>query len=279
MSKAISIVLLSAALLAAPAELARAGKWPKPAAGPSATGGPEVVLTFDDGPHPRYTAEVLDVLEARGIRAIFFWVGRRVRDRSEHASAGTEARRALVQRALRDGHIVANHTLSHANLCRVDGPTMQSEVLDNAAIFSELTGMPIVLFRSPYGAKCDSLVALLESSGIAHLHWDIDPQEWKHQDSQRVAEAIIGKLRHLEGRAVVLMHDNQSVTTRALPEILDWIDTENHRRIACGERTIRIVSGSEVVAEMLNPQLSDWVTRAASEVRYGVVTALTELVP
>lgn len=223
------------------ADSARAG-WPLPAAGVSQSGGPEVILTFDDGPHERYTAMILDELDDRGLQAIFFWVGRRL-----SGGKGLDDRKALVGRAVREGHLVANHTMTHAHLCSVPADTAASEIDDNARLLERLTGLPMRLFRTPYGDYCRRLREILAARDLDHMHWDIDPQEWIDHDSTRTAQYVIGKLRRLEGRAVLLMHDTHLSTARALPEVLDWIEAENIRRLAAGRAPIRIVPPSALI--------------------------------
>jgi len=112
-------------LLVMSVDPARAG-WPLPAGGPSASGDPEVLFTFDDGPHPRHTPAILDLLAERNIKVIFFWVGWRL-SHGDHV----EIHRELVHRAVREGHLVANHTVNHANLCLVEEAEAAVEIDQN----------------------------------------------------------------------------------------------------------------------------------------------------
>jgi peptidoglycan-N-acetylglucosamine deacetylase len=247
--------------------------WPLPAAGPSASGDPEVILTFDDGPHERFTSMVLDELARRDVQAIFFWVGRRLTGGRLVAQ-----RRELVDRAVREGHLVANHTINHVHLCQVPPASAAHEIDENARILEELSGLPMILFRAPYGSHCRSLRALLEARALSHFHWDIDPQEWSDHDARRTAAYVIGKLSRLRGRAVVLMHDTHLSTVRALPIVLDWIDEENERREQSGRPPIRILSGSQLLAERLDPDLRRWATSTATRAR-SRLRALSVLIP
>src|SRR5262245_10967123 len=136
------------ALASVPA-VAQAG-WKTPAAGSTATGDPEVVLTFDDGPNPATTPKVLDALKAHHLHAIFFLVGDRLEPDNVEAHA-------LVKRMIAEGHIVANHTVSHIQLCGVKEEVAAAEI-DNAATTIQLySGMHPSWFRTPYGAYCKRL--------------------------------------------------------------------------------------------------------------------------
>jgi peptidoglycan/xylan/chitin deacetylase (PgdA/CDA1 family) len=265
------LALAALALTAMPAN----ARWTRPAAGPSSTGDVEIVFTFDDGPHERYTRMILDELAARDIKAIFYWVGHRVKNKGRHAAA----RHGLVARAVTDGHVIANHTINHVHLCAVNAAVAEAEIDGNARLYEQLTGLPQILFRAPYGDYCGRLLDMLDARDLAHMHWDIDPLEWRHHSSQATAAAIIRKLSRLEGRGVVLMHDTKLASVRALPIVLDWIDSENARRAKTGRRPMRIVSGSDLAIEKLELGIGRWVQVTALDARASLVDAVARLVP
>lgn len=253
-----------------------AGGWPTPAAGLSRSGDPEVVFTFDDGPHEQYTGVILDTLAKHRVQGIFFWVGERIDDQGP---AG-DKRRALIPRAIREGHIIANHTSTHAQLCTTTEERAAREIDENRLAFASLAHMPVGLFRTPYGSRCNRLEEMLSARGLHHFHWDIDPQEWKHGSTKRTVAYVTSHLKRLQGRAVVLMHDIKRATAEALPKILEWIDAENERRRASGGRAIRIIPASQVVAEeTMAHGLSQYLIEAALAVEVAAVEAVDALVP
>jgi peptidoglycan/xylan/chitin deacetylase (PgdA/CDA1 family) len=234
-------VLVCLAALTSPAA---AKVWPSPAAGPSASGDPEVVFTFDDGPNPTLTPKVLDILEQHHIQAVFFMVG-------EQAAKPNKLVRPIVQRMLRDGHVIANHTMKHADLCRVPEGEAIAEIDGGKAAIERVVGMPLVWFRAPYGARCDRLEAELAARATHHFHWDLDPQEWRGGGKAKIVRYVTTKLAHMHGRNVLLMHDMKRVTIAALPEILTWLDEENARRAKSGARPIRVIPAPEIAVEQL----------------------------
>ena len=234
---------------------ARADGWPSPAAGLSASGNPEVIFTFDDGPNPATTGAVLDTLKAHNIHAVFFLVGWRFQ------RGDMPKTRALLARMLAEGHVVANHTIEHEQLCGLPSERMDHEIDGAREILERESEMPIPWFRTPYGAHCISLVTALARNGLHHFHWDIDPQEWTGKTSKATAAYVIRHLAKLEGRAVLLMHDTKPATVQALPQILVWLESENARRVAAGRRPIVVLSGSQLAAERVKPTL-DWVRKA-----------------
>jgi peptidoglycan/xylan/chitin deacetylase (PgdA/CDA1 family) len=261
--------------LAAPGELL--ADWPRPAAGRSQSGDPEVVFTFDDGPHEKWSATILDTLEAYRVSAIFYWVGHRI-DNHRRDSKKRRARRALIRRAVSAGHLIGNHTVNHVHLCHADTDAA-AEIDTNHRLYQKLAELPIVLFRAPYGDKCDRLVSLLGERGLTHSHWDIDPREYKGLTADDSAAYVIEKLGKLRGRAVVLMHDTKGASARALPRILQWIEDENERRQKAGKRRIRILSGSDLVVERERGPLWLWGEDVAEQASGWLGQALGSLVP
>jgi peptidoglycan/xylan/chitin deacetylase (PgdA/CDA1 family) len=250
-------------------------RWPKPAGGQSQSGGPEVVFTFDDGPHEVFTRRILDALARHHVQAIFYWVGWRV----THDRSVERVRKELVARAVREGHLIGNHTVNHVHLCRTPYPEAEKEIDGNRDLLEAAARIPVVLFRVPYGARCKNVERLLADRGLQHLHWDIDPQEWVGLNKADTAAHVIDQLKRLEGRAVLLMHDTRGVSARALPIILDWIEVENRRRRASGERPIRIVSGSELVEEQHASELWSWGLDSVRSAEARLGRALGGLVP
>lgn len=234
-----------------------AGAWPVPAGGGSASGNPELVFTFDDGPN-RNTERVLQTLRDHHVQALFFLVG-------EMLSRGEPGlvNRVMTQ-MLADGHVIANHTMTHMQLCSGTPEAAMAEIVDARATIERYTGLHADWFRTPYGARCARHERMLTELGIAHFHWDIDPQEWKDHSVKRTAEYVLGRARHLTGRAVVLIHDIHPVTARALPLILEGLEAENAKRRASGAKEIVIVPPSQIAAERMAPGLLDWVRETAN---------------
>ena len=268
------LLAVTAAILAASASPAavHAGGWPQPSAGPSASGGPELVFSFDDGPNPATTGKVLDILAAHRIQAVFFLVGWRFQ-RGDIAHT-TE----LAHRILREGHLIGNHSISHAQLCRLPPELLDVEIQGARLILERVIGMPVPWYRVPYGSRCPLVEQALTRHGYHHFHWDIDPQEWQGRSAKTTAALVIRQLARLDGRAVLLMHDTKVATTFALPEILAWIDGENAKRTAIGRPPIRIVQAPELAAERVRPTL-DWLATATSAGRARLTDLLVETLP
>ncbi|MGE5183340.1 MAG: polysaccharide deacetylase family protein [Acidobacteriota bacterium] len=229
--------------------------WPLPAAGPTASGDPELIFTFDDGPNPKTTPAVLDALAKHHIHAIFFMVGE-MADKKQAAD--------VIARIVREGHIIGNHTMTHQDLCRLhDEERAAREIDESKAVIEKVSGLQLAWFRTPYGVRCERVENMLAERHLDHFHWDLDPQEWKHGSAKKAVDYVEKQVGKMTGRNVLLMHDIKKATVEALPQILDWIDEENARRKAAHKRRIRIIQGYELAAERLPEGELDMLTDAA----------------
>jgi peptidoglycan/xylan/chitin deacetylase (PgdA/CDA1 family) len=192
-------------------------------------------LTFDDGPGPS-TAALLDVLQAHGVRATFFLLGRNV---VEAPWGDPAAARAVAVRAAREGHVLGNHTYSHFRPGRwrdlrkdlLRGAEVVREVLHEAGAAPEVR-MP---FRLPYGirliestlpspsgtvnaATIDPRLPVIASLGLAHQHWTSDFDDWTMTkgDGPKLAAAMVAHVLQVEALgldAVMDLHDSGTGST------------------------------------------------------------------
>jgi peptidoglycan/xylan/chitin deacetylase (PgdA/CDA1 family) len=248
-----------------------AGVWPRPAAGDSASGGPEVLFTFDDGPNVTTTPLVLDTLASHHIHAVFFLVGHRADKRDPRIPA-------IIRRILREGHVIATHTMTHKDLCLVPKADAIQDLDDGKAIVEQIAGVPTAWFRAPFGARCARLEHLLAERNLAHFHWDLDPQEWRHGDATMTVRYVIRKLGRAGGRDVLLMHDIKRATVKALPEILAWLDAENARREKSHREPIRILQAPALAMERLPRGLAAWLEDATAGAR-ALPDAIASVLP
>ena len=159
-------------------------------------------LTFDDGPHPKFTDEVLEVLARYGAKATFFVSGNNV-------AAGPE----LVDRTLATGHVVANHGYTHRKLTGVSRQTFDDEVNRTQ---QALGGRGAACFRPPYGATDAQLRQRTADLGLDLVLWDVDTQDWRRGPPEEIAKRIIDGA---QSGNIVLMHDgggDRSSTVQAL---------------------------------------------------------------
>jgi len=171
----------------------------------------KIALTFDDGPHPQWTNDMLDALAAHRAPATFFVLG----------DLATQYPH-LVERMVRDGHTVGNHSWSHSGPSAADDADAQQEVLRTDELLRELTGAPVRYFRPPYRKTDASRYAtLLADRDIVTVTWSVDPRDWRGGDAETISDAVLGALHP---GAIVLLHDgggrDRTETVRAVPMIV-----------------------------------------------------------
>ena len=172
---------------------------------------PVVALTFDDGPSPKYTPELLDGLKKRGIKASFFLLGKNIEDN-----------RDLVERMEEEGHLIGNHTYNHVKLDELSETCAKQEILKTNNKIYEVTGKYPQYMRPPYGAWKKNLELGVE---MLPVFWDIDTLDWK---SKNVTE-IIGKvMQQISDHDIILMHDYYETSVEAALQIVDRLQQEGY---------------------------------------------------
>lgn len=216
-----------AALVLDHAVLAAAGLWPRSGAlgpnvrrlGPDAAGRGEVGLTFDDGPDPEVTPQVLDMLDRHGARASFFCIGRRV-------ARWPDLVREIVER----GHRVENHTYSHPWQLSLYGPWRIALEIDRAQeVIGEVTGRPPRLVRTPAGLRNLLLEPVLARRGLWLTSWCRRGFDTVRRDPRAVRRSLLDGLRAGE---ILLLHDahgvagggRRPVVLDVLPELLERLE-------------------------------------------------------
>lgn len=173
-----------------------------------------VALTFDDGPHPQYTEQVLAILRDRGVVATFCLVGGPVKANPD-----------LVKAIVADGHVLCNHTADHdMGLRHESDATITKDLEDTrAAILAAAPDADVRFFRAPGGNFATNLNATASALGFTPLGWSIDTRDWRKPGAAAIRDAV---LTQVHPGAVVLMHDgggDRSQTVAALPEIIDGL--------------------------------------------------------
>lgn len=204
----------------------------------------ELLISFDDGPDLFHTPSVLETLDRFRVKAIFFVNGRYLLG----SRPQDLARRDLLRKVAARGHLVANHSLTHRDLCR-EPDAMAEEIDANAEIIAYATGLRPALFRAPYGTRCRALDTALRARDLVQVGWNLDPQDWKAEGEDALFTYVTHNLGRLRGRAILLLHDSQVAAVRALPRILRWIEAQNHRTARDGGVPLRIVDYSVFLPE------------------------------
>ncbi|MBF0545207.1 MAG: polysaccharide deacetylase family protein [Candidatus Riflebacteria bacterium] len=171
----------------------------------------QIILTFDDGPHPVNTPYILDVLKKLHVKAIFFVVGMNAKKYPE-----------LVKRIASEGHIIGNHTFYHLNLRHYSTERILKEIHETNDLVYSLTGIRPTLFRPPYGALNKKTIDVLRNEGMSIMLWSVDPGDWRNRNMNKTMANLRRQLAMNSGGrgGIVLMHDTLPSSAHALEPFL-----------------------------------------------------------
>ncbi|SDY08135.1 Peptidoglycan/xylan/chitin deacetylase, PgdA/CDA1 family [Micromonospora pattaloongensis] len=196
---------------AAPAPPALGAGTDGPYGSRQTTGGQSVALTFDDGPDPRYTPQILALLRRYQVKATFCLIG-----------ANAQAYPTLVRQIATEGHTLCNHSWDHdLSLGSRSTADIQADLTRaSATIRAAAPGHPVSYYRQPGGNWTPSVVAEARNLGMTSLDWAVDPRDWERPDGAAIAAMVN---TNTAPGSIVLMHDGggtRTETIAALQEIL-----------------------------------------------------------
>ncbi len=178
----------------------------------------KIAITFDDGPHPSYTAQLLDGLKQRGIHATFFVTG-------EHAELHPD----IIKRMADEGHLIGNHTYSHIQLTRKNREKFREELIKTNEILKEITGEEVQYVRPPYGSWDKSFEKELNMFPVL---WTVDPLDWSSRNVGRITEKIVSKTGEND---IILMHDYYDTSVTAALQAIDELMEEGYTFVTVEE--------------------------------------------
>lgn len=183
-----------------------------------------IALTFDDGPHPRYTAEILDILGEYDIKATFFTIGQNVDLYSD-----------VVKELYAAGHEIGNHTYTHSNMKFLTEEKISSEINDTEnAVYGNIA-YRTKLLRPPGGMLCDTVCKVAEEKGYTIVCWSVDTLDWAHTPSNEIVNHVLSSVK---GGDIILFHDfvsGESTTIDALKIIIPTLLEEGYRFVTVSE--------------------------------------------
>ena len=171
---------------------------------------PYIAMTFDDGPHPRNTPRLLDMLRHRNIKATFYVIGQNVKMYPD-----------LTRRIVAEGHEIGNHTWTHRKLTILSDSAVREEMTKTRTAIVAATGVQPRTMRPPYGALLQRQREMIyKEFGYPTIMWSVDPRDWKRPGVSVVRDRIISNTRN---GSIVLAHDLHKPTVDAMPTTLDGL--------------------------------------------------------
>lgn len=167
------------------------------------TGRKQIALSFDDGPLPGYTLNILETLRLHRVEAAFFCIGKRVEENED-----------LLKAVYKEGHIVGNHSYSHHLWFDLfSAQKMENDLrLANEAI-QKAIGVQPRLFRPPYGVTNPNLQKAVQKNGFTTIGWNVRSLDTVIKDEQKLLKRVTERLKP---GAIILFHDSGKATVHIL---------------------------------------------------------------
>ena len=179
---------------------------------------PMVALTFDDGPHPPVGNRIMDCLAQYGAKATFFMVGDRVASRAGE-----------VQRMVREGHEVANHSMNHKYFQKLSAAEIQAQVTKCNDAIEAVCGVRPRIMRLPGGNHNSTVLA---NTHMPMIQWNIDTLDWKTKNADKTVAAV---LNHVKDGDIILMHELYSQSADAALRIIPELHSRGFQMVTVSE--------------------------------------------
>jgi cellulose synthase/poly-beta-1,6-N-acetylglucosamine synthase-like glycosyltransferase/peptidoglycan/xylan/chitin deacetylase (PgdA/CDA1 family)/spore germination protein YaaH len=202
----------------------------------------KLALTFDDGPDPKWTPKILDILKREHVKAAFFVIG----DQAEN-NVG------LLRRYISDGHEIGNHTFTHPDISEISSRQLELELNLTERLFASKLGLQPLYFRPPYSIDQEpdtndqaAPIDLIEQMGYIIVGNKIDTEDWNERprkSPQEITDGVLTQLAAMKDRpwfrgSVILLHDgggDRSATVAALPLLIDTLRAKGYELVPVSE--------------------------------------------
>lgn len=187
-----------------------------------------LLLTFDDGPHGRYTDEILEILKRYQAPAVFFQLGQNLGKVDAAGQVQPGKGSEIAKRVLAAGHQLANHSFTHGLMSKFELARVKEEASRTEALLDKAGRQGDALFRFPYGARNDAALSTIEALKLRSMMWNVDSLDWSDPIPKSIAARVLAELDKQQ-RGIVLFHDIHARTVQALPLVLDQLAAEGWR--------------------------------------------------
>ena len=177
-----------------------------------------VALTFDDGPHPKVTEQILNILDEYNAKATFFTLGKNVKKYPE-----------ITKDIYARGHEIGNHTYTHPLLTKLSLVEVEDEYTQTENIIFETIGEYPTIFRPPFGATNEEIKSIIS---VQSVNWSIDTLDWKHRNANKTLQIVKSQMHN---NAVILMHDIHQPTADSLRSVLEYLQSEGYEFLTVSE--------------------------------------------
>lgn len=187
-----------------------------------------IALTFDDGPHPRYTDQVLAILKKYNLHAVFFEVGKNLGTAGDNNVVTLGPIAPASYRVLEAGNILGNHSYSHPVLPKLSEAAFDREIHSTSALLTYIVKTPPVLFRPPYGAVNQNILTKIQAENMKTIIWNVDSEDWADPVPNSVARRVITEAEK-QNRGIILFHDIHKTGLEALPTVIETLQADGFK--------------------------------------------------
>ncbi len=177
-----------------------------------------IALTFDDGPHPVYTDQLLDGLAEREVKVTFFLLGTNIEGREE-----------VVKRIAKEGHLIGNHTFDHVDITRLPQEEACAQIRKTSDLITGITGQEVEYIRPPFGNWAKELECEVM---MLPIFWSLDTLDWSTKNTRRIVEKVVTSV---EENDIILMHDSYESTVEATMQIIDLLKAEGYEFVTADQ--------------------------------------------
>ncbi len=184
----------------------------------------KIALTFDDGPHPRYTDKILDILAKYNIKATFFVIGVNIENYPDP-----------LKRIKEEGHEIGNHSYDHSNEKNIDSACAEAEISKCEELIYNSVGVIPSLFRPPQGQYSKEVEQVAQSKNYSIILWSIDTRDWEHNSASSIMNTVN---KNIKGGDIILMHDyvsGKNTTCEALELIIPSLLEQGYEFVTVSE--------------------------------------------
>lgn len=196
----------------------------------------QLVLTFDDGPHHRYTPRIMEILQDNGVKAVFFEVGCNIGSIKADNTIQRSKVSRISEELVKSGFFLANHSYSHAFLPKLNEKDLAREIGETSRLLESIAGKPTTLFRPPYGAQNETVLAAVDAHHMRSLLWHVDSKDWADPIPKSIADRVVREVNRSK-RGVILFHDINSRTVEALPVIIEALRKDGYQFLSWDGKT------------------------------------------
>lgn len=188
----------------------------------------KVAISFDDGPNPKYTGKILEILNKHDVKAAFFLIG-------QNASMYPE----LTKRIYKEGHEIGSHTFTHTDVMSISEKQLEIELNSTQRVIQGITGHSVIMFRPPFLSinegphelptkKVLDQILRIQDFGYTVVSSTIDPQDWSGKSAEEIVKE---STENIENGHIILLHDSggdRTPTIEALPKIIEWLKANGY---------------------------------------------------